>query len=84
LSPSVCQNNKLLIRVGTEQKWDSNNTFNSTNTLPNIRPKSIRINVAKPTSNNKKYHISEKKLEVQQPDFTSLDIKLINPSEWLL
>ena len=28
--------------------------------------------------------ISEKKLEVKLPDFTSLDIKLINPSEWVL
>ena len=28
--------------------------------------------------------ISEKKLEVKQPDLISLDIKLINPSEWLL
>ena len=28
--------------------------------------------------------ISEKKSKVKQPDFSSLDIKLINPSEWLL
>jgi len=83
LSPSVCQNNKLLIRVGTEQKWDNNNMINSTNTLPNIRPKSIRVaNVVKPT--NKKYHISEKKLENKVINNTcsrKMDLRYTNNKE---